>query len=133
MSQKQKARQRKWLERILMGVVVAGFAVVIALYSQVFREIAEWISPTPTLYGTWIEEQEASFEKDRFTVSAAGISRAGRVLTSHYDVDGKSLSFTIGAQTYRFERLNEQWTRMVLVSQPHYRPIYRLLGEGEKE
>lgn len=126
-------RNKKWLERILILAVVLGVSVVVLLYSQVFNRLADSFSPSKSdIYGLWIEQNVAPYAAQRIDVQADAIMIDGRMVTTHYDFNGRHLSFYIGDQKMEYRMLNDEYTEMRLVSKAHYNPTFQLSGKHQK-
>ncbi|MHC6526500.1 DUF2850 domain-containing protein [Vibrio sp. V39_P1S14PM300] len=115
-----------------MLLVACGLIAVALLYNQVYAQLSERLHPKQAVYGTWVEQNVASYASDRFTLGPEGVSQAGRVLTTRYEFDGRYVMFATAQREYRFQLLNDELTEMRLISQNYYQPVYRLSGKFKK-
>lgn len=119
-------RKLKLVERVIVigALFVAVSALILA--SQLYDVYLEKAYPKSNIYGTWVEQDVADYSRESFMLSAAGVTVNGGVIDTEFDWDGSYLEYQMGEKTRRFKVLNEQFTQIQLVSQPHYQPVYRL-------
>ncbi|MCZ4295408.1 DUF2850 domain-containing protein [Vibrio sinaloensis] len=118
--------KKKLIERaiLLLAIVAAVGAVMLA--NVLYDFYLEKKYPKSNLYGTWTEQNVASYSAEAFVVTPAGVAIDGGVVDTHYSWNGTYLEYQVGDKTRRFKVLNEELTELQLISEPHYQPVYRL-------
>ncbi|MGD8232546.1 DUF2850 domain-containing protein [Vibrio sp. TRT 1302] len=118
--------KKKFIERaiLLLAIVAAVGAVMLA--NVLYDFYLEKKYPKSNLYGTWTEQNVASYSAEAFVVTPAGVAIDGGVVDTHYSWNGTYLEYQVGDKTRRFKVLNEELTELQLISEPHYQPVYRL-------
>nr|WP_275664663.1 DUF2850 domain-containing protein [Vibrio tubiashii] len=118
--------KKKFLERaIVLGAIIAAVAAVM-LTSSLYQFYLAKTYPKSNVYGTWVEQNVASYAAEEFVVSSAGISINGGIVDTQYSWDGSHLEYRLGDKVRKFKALNEEFTELQLVSEPNYQPVYRL-------
>ena len=118
--------KKKFLERaIVLGAIIAAVAAVM-MTSSLYQFYLAKTYPKSNVYGTWVEQNVASYAAEEFVVSSAGISINGGIVDTQYSWDGSHLEYRLGDKVRKFKALNEEFTELQLVSEPNYQPIYRL-------
>ncbi|MEH0666656.1 DUF2850 domain-containing protein [Vibrio scophthalmi] len=118
---KNKLKERSFF------LMAAGLALVVALLgTQLYQYYLQVTYPKSFLYGTWIEQNVAGYATDRFVLNENGVVINGRVVDTNFAFDGQFFEYRFGDDTKRFQILNQEFSEMKLISQPHYQPIYRL-------
>ncbi|UPR35916.1 DUF2850 domain-containing protein [Vibrio splendidus] len=124
----QSKFKRKIIERCLMVLALVGSFAVVSLFGDVITRLQDSATPNHLLYGTWIEQDVAHYATDEFVLNANGVSVRGSVVSTSFDFDGRYFEYKAGDQTYRFRMTNSDNTEMVLDSDSHYNPVFRLKG-----
>ncbi len=116
---------KKILECILLVFAVAGTILAAFLYSNVFEQVEELITPKETVYGVWVEQNVASYSTRVVEIGPDGIMMEGRVYTTKFEYDGQYLEFSVAGQKYKF-KMNEANTEMKQISEAPYNPVFHL-------
>ncbi|KGY12499.1 hypothetical protein NM22_09990 [Vibrio tubiashii] len=120
------SRSKKIFERVvLIGAVIAAICAVL-MANSLYSIYLEKTYPKSELYGTWVEQNVASYAADEFVLSPSGVSIDGGVVDTKYRWNGVHLEYRLGDKERKFKALNEQFTELQLISEPSYQPIYRL-------
>lgn len=117
----------KAFERFLLAFAVVVSAVFIFVMSLAYDQYIEQTYPKSDLYGTWIEQDVADYAAEEFILGRAGVSINGGIVDTDYSFDGKYLEYQFGNEIRRYKILNQDFTEMKLVSEPHYQPVFRLV------
>ncbi|ARP39049.1 DUF2850 domain-containing protein [Vibrio syngnathi] len=120
--------RRKVIERSLMVLALVGSFAVASLFADVFYRVQDAITPNSEIYGTWVEQDVARYAADEFMLSENGVSVRGSIVSTHFDFDGKYFEYKTGNKAYHFRLTNSDKTEMMLVSDNHYNPVFRLKG-----
>ncbi len=110
---------------MLIGAVIAAICAVL-MANSLYSIYLEKTYPKSELYGTWVEQNVASYAADEFVLSPSGVSIDGGVVDTKYRWNGVHLEYRLGDKERKFKALNEQFTELQLISEPSYQPIYRL-------
>ncbi|MEZ9826460.1 DUF2850 domain-containing protein [Vibrio cyclitrophicus] len=124
----QSKLKRKIIERCLMVLALVGSFAVVSLFSDVLSRVQDAATPDHLLYGTWVEQDVAHYVTDEFVLNANGVSVRGSVVSTSFDFDGNYFEYKTGDRAYRFRITNSDNTEMVLDSDAHYNPVFRLKG-----
>ncbi|MDA0145359.1 DUF2850 domain-containing protein [Vibrio toranzoniae] len=124
----QSKLKRKIIERCLMVLALVGSFAVVSLFGDVITRLQDSVTPNHLLYGTWVEQDVAHYATDEFVLNAYGVSMAGSIVATHFEFDGNYFEYKAGDQTYRFRMTNSDNTEMMLDSDSHYNPVFRLKG-----
>ncbi|MEZ8920025.1 DUF2850 domain-containing protein [Vibrio cyclitrophicus] len=124
----QSKLKRKIIERCLMVLALVGSFAVVSLFSDVLSRVQDAATPDHLLYGTWVEQDVAHYVTDEFVLNANGVSVRGSVVSTSFDFDGNYFEYKTGGRAYRFRITNSDNTEMVLDSDAHYNPVFRLKG-----
>ncbi|WP_210455505.1 DUF2850 domain-containing protein [Vibrio crassostreae] len=124
----QSKLKRKIIERCLMVLALVGSFTVVSLFGDVLSRVQDAATPDHLIYGTWIEQDVAHYATDEFVLNANGVSVRGSVISTNFDFDGHYFEYKAGEKTYRYRMTNSDNTEMVLDSDSHYNPIFRLKG-----
>lgn len=124
----QSKFKRKIIERCLMVLALVGSFAVVSLFGDVITRLQDAATPNHLLYGTWIEQDVAHYATDEFVLNANGVSVAGSIVATNFEFDGNYFEYKAGDQTYRFRMTNSDNTEMMLDSDSHYNPVFRLKG-----
>lgn len=124
----QSKLKRKIIERCLMILALVGSFAVVSLFGDVITRLQDSVTPNHLLYGTWVEQDVAHYATDEFVLNANGVSMAGSIVATHFEFDGNYFEYKAGDQTYRFRMTNSDNTEMMLDSDSHYNPVFRLKG-----
>ncbi|MFL9782425.1 DUF2850 domain-containing protein [Vibrio cyclitrophicus] len=124
----QSKLKRKIIERCLMVLALVGSFAVGSLFSDVLSRVQDAATPDHLLYGTWVEQDVAHYVTDEFVLNANGVSVRGSVVSTSFDFDGNYFEYKTGDRAYRFRITNSDNTEMVLDSDAHYNPVFRLKG-----
>ena len=124
----QSKLKRKIIERCLMVLALVGSFAVVSLFSDVLSRVQDAATPDHLLYGTWVEQDVAHYVTDEFVLNANGVSVRGSVVSTSFDFDGNYFEYKTGDRAYRFRITNSDSTEMVLDSDAHYNPVFRLKG-----
>ncbi|WP_412500265.1 DUF2850 domain-containing protein [Vibrio cyclitrophicus] len=124
----QSKLKRKIIERCLMVLALVGSFAVVSLFSDVLSRVQDAATPDHLLYGTWVEQDVAHYVTDEFVLNANGVSVRGSVVSTSFDFDGNYFEYKTGDRAYRFRITNSDNTEMVLNSDAHYNPVFRLKG-----
>ena len=124
----QSKLKRKIIERCLMALALVGSFAVVSLFGDVLSRVQDAATPDHLIYGTWIEQDVAHYATDEFVLNANGVSVRGSVISTNFDFDGHYIEYKAGEKTYRYRMTNSDNTEMVLDSDSHYNPIFRLKG-----
>ena len=124
----QSKLKRKIIERCLMVLALVGSFAVVSLFSDVLSRVHDAATPDHLLYGTWVEQDVAHYVTDEFVLNANGVSVRGSVVSTSFDFDGNYFEYKTGDRAYRFRITNSDNTEMVLDSDAHYNPVFRLKG-----
>lgn len=118
--------KKKLIERaiLLLAIVAAVGAVMLA--NVLYEFYLEKKYPKSDLYGTWTEQDVATYAAEAFVVTPAGVAINGGIVDTRYSWNGTYLEFQVGNKTRRFKVLNEELSEIQLISEPHYQPVYRL-------
>lgn len=118
--------KKKLIERIIIiGAIVVSIATVM-LGSQLYRYYLSVTYPKSNLYGTWVEQDVASYAASEFVLGPNGVTINGGIVATTYRWDGTYFEYSVGDVERRFLILNEAFTEMRLISQPHYQPVFRV-------
>lgn len=119
-------KSKKWVERsILIGAIIVGIAAVM-LSTQLYQYYLAATYPKSNVYGTWVEQNVAGYAASEFVLGPSGVSINGGIVDTQYEWDGTHLEFRVGDEVRRFRTLNETFTEMRQVSEPHYQPVFRV-------
>ncbi|MBE3669462.1 N-acetylglutamate synthase [Vibrio navarrensis] len=125
----QKRKQRKIVERVLMGIALIGTVVVLFLYGDLISRAINPPLPKSLIYGKWVEQDVPHYDREVFELSAEGVTSNGSVVATSFEFDGKYFSYQTGGKERRFRILGQQqYVEMKLDSDDHYLPIFRLEG-----
>ncbi|MCG3729238.1 DUF2850 domain-containing protein [Vibrio cincinnatiensis] len=125
--------RKKSVERLLIAAALVGTVIVILLYSNLFGRITgHFAPPKSSIYGVWIEQNVAPYMAQKIEVQPNAIVIDGRVVSTTYQYNGRSLSFSIADKSFQYKMLNEENTEMRLVSPNRYNPIFQLSGKHKK-
>ncbi|MGO2159059.1 MAG: DUF2850 domain-containing protein [Vibrio toranzoniae] len=124
----QSKLKRKIIERCLMVLALVGSFAVVSLFDDVITRLQDSVTPNHLLYGTWVEQDVAHYATDEFVLNANGVSMAGSIVATYFEFDGNYFEYKAGDQTYRFRMTNSDNTEMMLDSDSHYNPVFRLKG-----
>ncbi|NOJ09534.1 DUF2850 domain-containing protein [Vibrio splendidus] len=127
----QSKLKRKIIERCLMVLALVGSFAVVSLFDDVLSRVQDAATPDHLIYGTWVEQDVAHYATDEFRLNANGVSVRGSVVSTSFDFDGNYFEYKAGDKTYRFRMTNSDNTEMVLDSDNHYNPVFRLKGHIE--
>ncbi|MFB9214721.1 DUF2850 domain-containing protein [Vibrio sinaloensis] len=123
---KTSSNKKRVIERTLQLLFLAALAVVIALTIPLYNYYLSVTFPKSNVYGTWVEQNVASYSAEEFVLGPSGVSINGGIVDTEYSFDGAFVEYRVGESVRRFQVLNENFTEMKLISQPHYQPVYRL-------
>ncbi|AIW18009.1 DUF2850 domain-containing protein [Vibrio coralliilyticus] len=119
-------KKKKLLERgVLVAAVVLAVAAIFvskALYDR-YQDIKH---PNSMVYGTWVEQGVAPYSADSFVLNETGVVIDGGVVNTRYRFNGSYVEFQVGEEKRRYQILNQGFSQMRLISEPHYQPIYQL-------
>lgn len=124
----QSKLKRKIIERCLMVLALVGSFAVVSLFGDVITRLQDSVTPNHLLYGTWVEQDVAHYATDEFVLNANGVSMSGSIVATYFEFDGNYFEYKAGDQTYRFRMTNSDNTEMMLDSDSHYNPVFRLKG-----
>ncbi|MCC4818438.1 N-acetylglutamate synthase [Vibrio lentus] len=124
----QSKLKRKIIERSLMALALVGTFAVVSLFGDVINRVQDAATPDHLLYGTWVEQDVAHYATDEFVLNANGVSVGGSVISTNFEFDGNYFEYKAGDKTYRFRMTKADHTEMVLDSDGHYNPVFRLKG-----
>ena len=127
----QSKLKRKIIERCLMVLALVGSFAVVSLFGDVLSRVQDAATPDNLIYGTWVEQDVAHYATDEFRLNANGVSVRGSVVSTSFDFDGNYFEYKAGDKTYRFRMTSSDNTEMVLDSDNHYNPVFRLKGHIE--
>jgi len=120
------ARKKKVVERTVLLLALCAAAALIALSVPLYQHYLSITYPKSNVYGTWVEQDVARYSAETFTLGPAGVSIDGGVVDTKYSFDGTYVEYQIGDKERRYLMLNESFTKMKLISQPHYQPVFHL-------
>lgn len=123
----KKASRSKTVERVLFAVVLIGLVATVSLYSTVYDRVMSHLNPKNEIYGVWVEQNVASYAVQEITLSEKGVSVDGNLVSTDFDYDGWYFSYMAGGVEYRYKMRNESNTEMMLESDEHYNPTFKLL------
>ncbi len=118
---------KKSIEKILISIVLIGVVVTIILYATVYDRMMSHIFPKKEIYGVWVEQGVASYAVQKITLSSKGVAVDGNLVSTHFEYDGWYFSYSAGGEEYRYKMRNESNTEMMLESDEHYNPTFKLL------
>lgn len=125
-------KKRKVIERSLMIVALIGSIFVVVLLSNVYTQYVQSLTPKSMIYGTWVEQKVAHYATDEFVLSERGVTINGSVVATDFEFNGKVFEYTAGDTTYSYKMLNQENTEMILDSDAHYNPKFKLKGVHTK-
>ncbi|TFH91389.1 DUF2850 domain-containing protein [Vibrio ouci] len=118
--------KKKLIERvIIVGAIVASIMAVM-LGSKLYDYYLSVTYPKSSLYGTWVEQNVASYAASEFVLGPTGVTINGGNVATSYSWDGTYLEYSVGDEKRRFIILNEASTEMRLISQPHYQAVFHV-------
>jgi hypothetical protein len=120
------ARKKKVVERTVLLLALCAAAALIALSVPLYQHYLSITYPKSNVYGTWVEQDVARYSAETFTLGPAGVSIDGGVVDTQYSFDGTYVEYQVGDKERRYLMLNESFTKMKLISQPHYQPVFHL-------
>ncbi|WP_038174923.1 MULTISPECIES: DUF2850 domain-containing protein [Vibrio] len=120
---------KKIIERTIVIVALVFAVVAVVLADKLYDLYLAKAYPKSTIYGIWVEQNVAAYSTDKFVLSSSGVAVDGGVVDTHFDWNGSYLEYNVGDKVRRYKVLNEQMTEIQLVSEPHYRPVFRLSGK----
>jgi hypothetical protein len=120
------ARKKKVVERTVLLLALCAAAALIALSVPLYQHYLSITYPKSNVYGTWVEQDVARYSAEIFTLGPAGVSIDGGVVDTKYSFDGTYVEYQVGDKERRYLMLNESFTKMKLISQPHYQPVFHL-------
>ena len=118
----------KIIERSLMALALIGTIAVVSLFGDIINRVQNAATPDHLLYGTWVEQDVAHYATDEFVLNANGVSVAGSIIATSFEFDGNYFEYKAGDKTYRFRMTKADHSEMVLDSDGHYNPVFRLKG-----
>ncbi len=119
---------QKWVERSLMLVVAVGVVFVIYAYFDLYQRYREQNMPKDRLYGMWVEQEVAPYMADRFVIGKRGVLIDGAVVSTQFNFDGQYFEYTSGGKQIKFILLDKNLSKMKLVTDLPYQPVYQLSG-----
>lgn len=123
-----KSSLQKWVERSLMLVVAVGVVFVAYAYFELYQRYREQNMPKDRLYGMWVEQEVAPYMADRFVIGKRGVLINGAVVSTDFKFDGQYFEYNSGGKQIKFILLDENLSKMKLVSDLPYQPVYQLSG-----
>ncbi|KJY85078.1 hypothetical protein TW81_01795 [Vibrio galatheae] len=118
--------KKKFVERaIVVGALCAAVAAIL-MASSLYQFYLDKVYPKSKIYGTWVEQNVASYAAEEFVLSARGVAINGGIVDTQYSWDGAHLEYQMGDKVRKFKVLNEELTELQLVSEPNYQPVYHL-------
>ncbi|KLN62808.1 MULTISPECIES: DUF2850 domain-containing protein [Vibrio] len=118
--------KKKIFERVIvLGALIAA-VMAIMMASSLYQLYLEKTYPKSNVYGTWVEQNVASYAAEEFVLSPSGVAINGGIVDTQYSWDGSHLKYRLGNKVRKFKALNEEFTELQLVSEPNYQPVYRL-------
>ncbi|WP_047049877.1 DUF2850 domain-containing protein [Vibrio mexicanus] len=125
--EKLGSQPKKSVEKILISIVLIGGVVTIILYATVYDRMMSHFFPKKEIYGVWVEQNVASYAVQKIILSSEGVSVDGNLVATDFDYDGWYFSYMAGGVEYRYKMRNESNTEMMLESDEHYNPTFKLL------
>lgn len=126
-----KTPQRKLVERMVIAIAVVGTVVVVSIFGNIGQHISEIMNPKSSVYGTWVEQNVATYAAEKIVLSKHGVTVKGRVVATQFEFDGTELSYQFGNHTLRYKMKDHNNAEMKRISSPHYQPVYRLSGKDQ--
>lgn len=118
--------KKKIFERVIvLGALIAAVMAII-MASSLYQLYLEKTYPKSNVYGTWVEQNVASYAAEEFVLSPSGVAINGGIVDTQYSWDGSHLEYRLGNKVRKFKALNQEFTELQLVSEPNYQPVYRL-------
>ncbi|PMH41157.1 hypothetical protein BCU68_05610 [Vibrio sp. 10N.286.49.B3] len=117
-------KSRKSLEHLLLFFALIGSVVVIAVYANLYTRYTSTHTPNSLIYGVWIEQKVASYNKDELHINEEGISRRGATITTQFDFDGKSIRYRVGDQDYVLKVTGTDYSELTLELGSYYNPTF---------
>ncbi|MFM2589082.1 DUF2850 domain-containing protein [Vibrio sp. TBV020] len=118
--------KKKLVERtFIVGALIAAITAVM-LGGQLYDHYLSVTYPKSNVYGTWVEQDVASYAASEFVLSPTGVTIDGGIVATQYHWDGTYLEYSVGEEVRRFMVLNEKFTEMRQISEPHYQPVFRV-------
>jgi hypothetical protein len=118
--------KKKFIERGILLLSIAAAVGAVMLASTLYDYYLEKKYPNSSLYGTWTEQDVATYAAEEIVLTPSGVAINGGIVDTRYSWNGTYLEFQVGNKTRRFKVLNEELTEIQLISEPHYQPVYRL-------
>ena len=111
----------------LMGAIVVTL-ILLSMSGKLHTLYIEKAYPKSEIYGAWVEQNVASYSAEMFMLNKSGVIIKGKIVSTKYDWDGASLKYQLGDKERRFKvKKNEpNFIEIQLISEPHYKPIFRL-------
>nr|WP_159063760.1 DUF2850 domain-containing protein [Thaumasiovibrio occultus] len=109
---KRPATKRQLWPVIALLVVLSGALLAIAwLWMGGLPSSMQSSVPVAQVYGVWLEQDVPPYDADRFEVRPDGVFHQGAVVTTQYQFDGQTLTYTLGQEKYRYVLEGEVMTR----------------------
>lgn len=118
--------KKKSTERVILLLSIVAAVSAVMLVSVLYDFYVEKKYPKSSIYGTWTEQNVASYSAEEFVLTPAGVAIDGGIVDTRYSWNGTFLEYQVGDTTRRYKVLNEELTEIQLISEPHYQPVYRL-------
>ncbi|MGR5129525.1 DUF2850 domain-containing protein [Photobacterium swingsii] len=118
---KQKSAKKRLQTTFLLGVIACGITIVGLVTTGVVPYA--WLLPEPpvNIDGVWTEQAVAEYASDSFELRPDGVYVNGRVVSTHYDWDGNTLSYQFGDDMYEYVYYSGQFMRK---SPLHYTSMF---------
>jgi|TARA_B100001057_G_C22707631_1_gene894397 hypothetical protein len=124
----KKSNSGKIFENTALMCAIVVTLIFLSMSGKLYDLYMEKAYPKSEIYGAWVEQDVASYAADIFMLNKSGVIIKGKIVTTKYDWDGASLKYHLGDKIRRFKvKKNEpDFMEIQLISEPHYKPIFRL-------